>query len=66
MFIGHFDLNIHGHLHLERHREFETDDRHFLFSLEKTVYQPLLLETIVKEWGKSNPKPQTTINGFKP
>lgn len=52
IFTGTFDLNVHGHLHLERHREIETDSRHFLFSLEKTNYQPRLLETIVKEWKK--------------
>lgn len=51
---GDFDLNIHGHLHLNRHREIETGKKHFLFSLERTLYRPLLLETIVKEWVKSN------------
>ncbi len=54
IFTGKFDLNIHGHLHLERHREIKTDSRHYLFSLEKTVYQPLLLDTIVKEWKKAS------------
>ena len=62
LFTGQFDLNIHGHLHLNRHREIETDTRHFLFSLENTSYQPLLLETIIKEWGKSNMKSDNTTD----
>jgi calcineurin-like phosphoesterase family protein len=51
---GSFDLNIHGHLHGGRHREFDVDQRHHLLSLEETGYQPRLLESIVKEWRKSN------------
>jgi calcineurin-like phosphoesterase family protein len=50
---GNFGLNIHGHLHLNRHQEYETDQRHFLFSLESAGYQPVLLETIVSGWKKS-------------
>jgi calcineurin-like phosphoesterase family protein len=53
-FDGQFDLNIHGHLHNGRHREYECDERQYLVSLEKANYQPRTLESIVKEWTKSN------------
>ncbi len=52
-----WDLNIHGHFHdysEERIKEFEPeiyrylDHRHYLISLEKINYQPVKLETIVK------------------
>jgi calcineurin-like phosphoesterase family protein len=56
---GSFDLNIHGHLHLNRHRDIETDSRHMLISLEATGYQPLLLETVVNEWKRTNPEIST-------
>ncbi|MBC2714976.1 MAG: hypothetical protein HF978_06665 [Desulfobacteraceae bacterium] len=52
--IGLFDLNIHGHLHLGRHREYECDERHYLFAMEKTSYQPRPLKSIVEEWKQSN------------
>jgi calcineurin-like phosphoesterase family protein len=52
-FEGSFELNIHGHLHLNRHKEYETDQRHYLLALENSGYQPLLLETIVNEWKRS-------------
>lgn len=50
---GAFDLNIHGHLHMRRHRECSVDQRHHLLSLEDTGYQPRLLESIIKEWKKT-------------
>ena len=50
---GDYDLNIHGHLHLGRHRELKVDERHFLLALEATNYQMRLLESIVKDWKKS-------------
>lgn len=50
---GAFDLNIHGHLHGGRHRDLPVDHRHFLISLEKNGYQPMLLKTIVKKWKES-------------
>lgn len=50
---GDFDINVHGHLHEGRHRELQTDHRHILISLEKNGYQPMLLETIIKKWEKS-------------
>jgi calcineurin-like phosphoesterase family protein len=53
LFEGEFDLNIHGHLHLGRHREIKSDHRHYLVALEDTGYQLRLLETVVKEWKKS-------------
>ena len=49
---GQFDMNIHGHLHLGGHREYPCDARHYLLSIERTAYQPILLESIVKEWRK--------------
>jgi len=54
MFDGQFDLNIHGHLHLGRHREYKCDERHYLVSMEKSNYQPRTIESIVKQWTKSN------------
>lgn len=53
-FEGTFDLNIHGHLHGGRHREYGCDARHHLLSLEDTSYQPRLLKSLVNEWRKSN------------
>lgn len=57
---GVFDLNIHGHLHLERHSEYVTDKRHYLISLEKSGYQPLTLDYIVRDWMKQN-----NISGYE-
>lgn len=48
-----FDLNIHGHLHVGRHRDVPTGPRHCLFSLEENHYQPQLLKTLVERWRKS-------------
>jgi len=45
---GDFDINIHGHLHEGRHREYSTDNRHILLSLEQTSYQPLKLDKMVE------------------
>lgn len=47
---GDFDINIHGHLHEGKHRDLPVDHRHFLISLEKNGYQPMLLKTIIKKW----------------
>lgn len=52
--VGDFDLNVHGHLHLGRHREYERDHRHFLVALEHTGYQPMTLTSIVKEWKQTS------------
>ena len=50
---GLFDLNIHGHLHLGKHREHKSDECHYLISLEQTHYQPRTLKSIVEAWAKS-------------
>lgn len=56
-----YSLNIHGHFHdysKENIKEFEPhiykylEDRHYLISMEKTKYQPIKLETIVKSFKK--------------
>ncbi len=54
LFAGDFELNIHGHLHMDRHREYERDERHYLFGLENNAYQPRTLDSIVKVWKRSN------------
>jgi len=54
LFSEEFDLNIHGHLHLGRHLEYKCDERHYLFELESSGYQPRTLDFIVKEWKRSN------------
>jgi len=52
---GQFDLNIHGHLHLGRHREYICDERHYLVALEDTSYEPRTLHRIVKDWERGKP-----------
>jgi calcineurin-like phosphoesterase family protein len=52
--VGQFDLNIHGHLHLGRHREHKRDKRHYLVALENTSYQPRTLKRIVENWKHAN------------
>lgn len=49
-----FDLNVHGHLHENRHRgdckAFNFKERDYsLVSLEFSDYQPILLETLIKK-----------------
>lgn len=45
------DINIHGHLHLGRHRnEFNLSNKHLLFSLEKQEYKPVLLKTFIENY----------------
>jgi calcineurin-like phosphoesterase family protein len=53
--LGHFDLNIHGHLHNTDRRRFEpemskilTRDKHFLLALEIHGYAPILLDAVLK------------------
>lgn len=60
---GEFDLNIHGHLHLGRHRECHRDHRHLLFALEETAYQPRTLESLVRAWKKDS---AATVAGWRP
>jgi len=49
------DLNIHGHFHNSEHRWREPEllarltERHKLFALEETNYQPVLLDTFIKK-----------------
>lgn len=49
------DLNIHGHFHNSEHRWQEPKlldrltERHRLFSLEESNYQPILLDTFIKK-----------------
>lgn len=56
-----WDLNIHGHFHnysVEKIKEFEPqiyrylDHRHHLVSMENNNYQPVNLETIIKNFKK--------------
>ena len=51
---GNFDLNIHGHLHVNQHRESKEGNRSFLLSLEESNYQPQQLDSIIKKWQKTN------------
>lgn len=47
-----FDVNIHGHLHDEKHRKYMegiNTEKHILISLERTGYRPLSLEKILME-----------------
>lgn len=53
VYYENFDLNIHGHIHLEEHRRYIYDEKHYLFSLEKTDYLPRSLDSIIKDWKKS-------------
>jgi calcineurin-like phosphoesterase family protein len=41
------DINIHGHLHLGKHRELNLTKRHLLVSLENNGLKPLPLKTIL-------------------
>lgn len=53
-----FEMNIHGHLHDNVHRIEEhpfLGPKNFLFSLERTKYQPLLLESVVTDFFRKNP-----------
>ena len=50
---GYFDINIHGHFHDTDHRRFEPEFNRILsgynklLALEKTNYQPVLLEKFI-------------------
>jgi calcineurin-like phosphoesterase family protein len=61
---GIFDLNIHGHLHSRQHRILKCDTQHYLLCLEQTSYQPRPLESLVKEWRKSNRQDSQGKNTF--
>ena len=45
----HFDLNIHGHCHDKEFRESLNDDRHLLYAMERTNYQPVLLSRVAQD-----------------
>lgn len=43
------DINIHGHLHTEEHRDFPTTEKHLLFSLEHSALKPIPLKTLLEK-----------------
>lgn len=47
-----FDINIHGHMHLNRHRDIETSSKHLLISLEANNYMAESLDSILKQLRK--------------
>lgn len=52
---GLYDLNIHGHLHENNHRKDElpflmNGRKYKLISLEFSNYQPIMLDTIIKQY----------------
>jgi calcineurin-like phosphoesterase family protein len=42
--------NIHGHIHLGMHREYELTDRHYNVSCEVVDYTPIQIFTILNSW----------------
>lgn len=54
-----FDFNIHGHLHINKHRAFEESDKHLLFSIERENYKPVKLDDFIRRL----PQPVESSNG---
>ena len=47
-----FDYNIHGHLHRNTHRAFDSSEQHLLFSIEQEDYKPVELNKFIERYVK--------------
>lgn len=50
---SHFDLNIHGHIHTRKHRDYDPMPNRILLSLEEVGYQPRTLKSLVEAWQRT-------------